>query len=63
VVGEKEQAAGTVSVRDRVDGDLGAKPLAEVVAALEEEVRQRRIRQVSTGGGAGLAEGKAKYAE
>ena len=26
VVGEKEQSAGTVAVRDRVDGDLGACP-------------------------------------
>jgi threonyl-tRNA synthetase len=62
VVGEKEQSAGTVSVRDRADGDLGAKPLAAVIAQLEEEVRQRRIRQVSSAS-AGLAEGKAKYAE
>src|SRR5262249_33180325 len=29
VVGEKEQAAGTVAVRDRVAGDLGPPPLAE----------------------------------
>ena len=29
VVGEKEQTAGTVAVRDRVDGDLGAMPVAE----------------------------------
>ena len=27
VVGEKEQTAGTVAVRDRVDGDLGAMPV------------------------------------
>ena len=40
VVGEKEQTAGTVAVRDRVDGDLGALPLAEVVRRLEEEVRK-----------------------
>ncbi len=52
VVGEKEQAAGTVAVRDRVDGDLGALPLAEVVRRLEEEVREKRIRQGGTESGA-----------
>ena len=38
VVGEKEAAAGTVAVRDRVDGDLGALPLAEVIERLTREV-------------------------
>ncbi len=47
VVGEKEQSAGTVAVRDRVDGDLGALPLAEVVQRLTEEVREKRIRQTA----------------
>jgi threonyl-tRNA synthetase len=47
VVGEKEQSAGTVAVRDRVDGDLGALPLAEVVKRLTEEVRDKRIRHVA----------------
>jgi threonyl-tRNA synthetase len=45
VVGDKEQSAGTVAVRDRVDGDLGALPLAELVRRLTDEVRERRIRQ------------------
>lgn len=49
VVGEKEQAAGTVAVRDRVDGDLGSKPIAEVLAMLKVEVERRSIRQVCTG--------------
>ena len=48
VVGEKEAAAGTVAVRDRIDGDLGAIPLAELVAKLHAEVKEKRIRQVST---------------
>src|SRR5205823_6403186 len=43
VVGEKEAAAGTVAVRDRVDGDLGPLPVAEVVARLEKEVREKTI--------------------
>ncbi|MBI1913195.1 MAG: threonine--tRNA ligase [Planctomycetes bacterium] len=62
VVGEKEQTAGTVSVRDRVDGDLGAMPVAELVARLEAEVREKRIRQVSTAT-TGLADDTARYAE
>jgi threonyl-tRNA synthetase len=62
VVGEKEQSAGTVAVRDRVDGDLGAMTLGQLVARLDQEVRERTIRQVSTAT-AGLAESAAKYAE
>jgi threonyl-tRNA synthetase len=48
VVGEKEAAAGTVSVRDRIDGDQGSLPLAEVMERFSAEVREKRIRQVST---------------
>jgi threonyl-tRNA synthetase len=62
VVGEKETAAETVAVRDRVDGDLGALPVAELVARLEKEVREKTIRQTSTAT-AGLTEGGAKYGE
>jgi threonyl-tRNA synthetase len=62
VVGDKEAAAGTVSLRDRVDGDLGARPLAEVIDRLSAEVRERRIRQVSTAT-AGLSDSGAKFAD
>ena len=55
-------AAGTVAVRDRVDGDLGAMPVAELVARLVKEVREKTIRQTSTAT-AGLTEGGAKYGE
>jgi threonyl-tRNA synthetase len=41
VVGAKEAEAGTVSVRHRSKGDLGPKPLADVAAALQEEVASR----------------------
>jgi threonyl-tRNA synthetase len=44
VVGEKEQTAGTVAVRDRVDGDLGAMTLAELLNRLDSELRERTIR-------------------
>ena len=43
VVGEKEQTAGTVSVRERTEGDLGAVPVAELIARLEREVREKRM--------------------
>ena len=49
VVGDKEQSAGTVAVRDRVDGDLGAMPVAELVQRLTDEVRERRIRLAGAG--------------
>jgi threonyl-tRNA synthetase len=62
VVGEKEQAAGTVAVRGRVDGDVGAVPVAELAARLEREVREKRIRQVSTAT-AGLSDTGAKFSE
>jgi threonyl-tRNA synthetase len=48
VVGEKEQSTGTVAVRDRVDGDLGVKPVEEVLDMLKGEVAKRHIRHVST---------------
>ena len=43
VVGAKEAEAGTVSVRHRSKGDLGPKPLAEVIASLQREVASRAI--------------------
>ena len=47
VVGAKEAEAGAVSYRDRIDGDLGSMPLAEVVARLKAESEARTIRQVA----------------
>ena len=41
IVGGKEAEAGSVSVRHRSKGDLGARPVAEFVAALLEEVENR----------------------
>jgi threonyl-tRNA synthetase len=62
VIGEKERDAGSVAVRDRVDGDLGAKPLAEVIDMFRKEVDQKRIRQVSTAS-AGLDDRGARFGE
>ena len=36
VVGDRDQQAGTVSVRERRQGDLGAQPLAEFVHSMQE---------------------------
>jgi threonyl-tRNA synthetase len=48
VVGEKEQSAGTVSVRERSAGDIGALPVDEVVTRLTDEVRERRLKAAGT---------------
>ncbi|HEY0582705.1 MAG TPA: threonine--tRNA ligase [Chloroflexota bacterium] len=37
VVGDRDQQAGTVSVRERRQGDLGAQPVAEFLSRLEEQ--------------------------
>ena len=41
VIGDREAEAGTVSVRHRFKGDLGAQPLDAFVAALKDEVVTR----------------------
>ncbi len=45
IVGEKEEAEGTVSVRSRFVGDEGAKPLGEFIEAVCEEIRTKEIRE------------------
>jgi threonyl-tRNA synthetase len=62
VAGDKEQTAGTVAVRDRIDGDLGAMAVAELVQRLTDEVKERRIRQVSTAS-ADLTDRGAQFAD
>ena len=47
VVGEKDAAEGTVTVRDRIDGDLGAMPLAAALAKLQDEIEAKTVRQVA----------------
>jgi threonyl-tRNA synthetase len=46
VVGPKEQEAGALALRDRIDGDLGAIPVEQAMKKLLDEVAQRMIRQV-----------------
>ena len=42
VVGDREAEAGAVSVRERGE-EKGSRPLAELAAAVADEVRQRRL--------------------
>ena len=45
VVGPRDVEESTVSVRDRIDGDLGAMPIDEVIAKFQDEVAARTVRQ------------------
>jgi threonyl-tRNA synthetase len=46
VIGERDAAAGTVAVRDRIEGDQGAMPVAAAIARFQQEIAERKIRQV-----------------
>ena len=54
IVGGRDEEQGTVSVRDRIDGDLGAMPVAEAIARLQQEAAQRVVRQKAEQIDAGL---------
>ncbi len=43
IVGENEAGSGTVSVRKRGEGDIGAKPIADTLALLQEEIRTKQV--------------------
>ncbi|MCA9099612.1 MAG: threonine--tRNA ligase [Planctomycetales bacterium] len=47
VVGGREQDEGTVAVRDRIEGELGAMPLEAAVARLSQEAAERAVRQIA----------------
>jgi threonyl-tRNA synthetase len=47
VVGEKDRDNGTVAVRDRLDGDVGAMPLAAAISKLRQEIDAKTVRQVA----------------
>jgi threonyl-tRNA synthetase len=46
IVGPRDEENGTVSVRDRVQGDLGAMPVVQAIARFQKEVEQKTVRQV-----------------
>ena len=47
VVGEKDREGGTVSVRDRLEGDLGPMPLDASIKKLTDEIAAKTVRQVA----------------
>jgi len=47
VVGEKDAENGTVTLRDRIEGDLGAMPFEDAIAKLRQEVTDKTVRQVA----------------
>lgn len=44
VVGPRDAENGTVSVRDRVEGELGAIPVAEAISRFQTEVAEKKVR-------------------
>ena len=60
VVGEKDAQNGTVTVRDRLEGDLGAMPTDKALGKLREEVLAKTVRQVAASDGAALVDRSAK---
>ncbi len=61
VVGPRDAESGTVSLRDRIDGDLGAMPFDAALAKLKEEVASKAVRQVAQRSGTGLGERGAAH--
>jgi threonyl-tRNA synthetase len=47
VVGEKDREAGTVSVRDRLEGELPQMPLDAAIDRLRQEIDAKTVRQVA----------------
>ena len=43
IVGDNEVAEGTVSVRSRKNGDLGAKSVEDFISLICEEIRTRAL--------------------
>lgn len=60
VVGPRDAEGQTVSIRDRIDGDLGALPFEAALAKLQAEIAARTVRK-TFGGHAGLSEKSAGH--
>jgi len=56
VVGPRDAEQGTVSVRDRIEGDLGAMSLDAAIEKLKAEVAAKLVRQVAQKRATGLGE-------
>lgn len=48
IVGPRDAENGTVSIRDRIDGDLGAIPVEEAIAKFQSEVAEKTVRRTSS---------------
>jgi hypothetical protein len=53
----RDAESHTVSLRDRLEGDLGAMPIAQALARLSEGITTHRVRK--TFSGSATLEGKA----
>jgi threonyl-tRNA synthetase len=60
IVGEKEAEAGSVAVRDRLEGDLGSIPLAGAIAKLAAEIADKTVRQVAAVEPVAMASGESR---
>ncbi len=60
VVGPRDAEQQTVSVRDRIDGDKGAMPIAQALELLRNEIADRTVRKTYRGS-AGLGERGATH--
>lgn len=56
VVGEKDAQQGTVTLRDRIEGDLGAMPTEAALEKLRQEVADKTVRQVAENEGVALVD-------
>ncbi|MDO4570177.1 MAG: threonine--tRNA ligase [Planctomycetia bacterium] len=45
IIGQREEEEGNVSVRDRIEGDLGSMPLAQAIEKFAIEVREKTIKR------------------
>ena len=57
ILGGREMESGQVAIRDRIEGDLGAVPIAEAIAKLQTEIKDRVVRQSFSGSAGFVAKG------
>ncbi len=62
VVGAKEAEQQAVSYRDRTAGDLGAMPLAQAIARLQQEADARTVPAAASPAPAAAEEGGEQHA-
>ena len=61
VVGEKDRDNGTVSVRDRLEGDLGPMRLDAAIAKLRDEIAAKTVRQVAARQSVAIADRESQH--